>query len=171
MRFRQPARHFGINFRPRAENRANRFESAVQHHAKNQQHHKRHSGHAHAGAQQIHHRDHRRHNAARELDQPCADQVAHAFHVAHDPRNQHARLVRVVERHRQPPDMRLHFFAQLGNHAPGRFGEQLRQCVGSKALNHRRRDHSQHNHRQQVRLPLQNHVVQQIFCRRRQHQP
>ncbi len=59
--------------------------------------------------------DNRRQQAADEIDEPGADQVADAFHVAHDARHQHARLVGVVVRDRQPSNVLLHPAAQFGN--------------------------------------------------------
>ena len=60
---------------------------------------------------------HRRHEAAHELDQPGADQVAHAFDVAHDARHQHAALVRVVIGDRKSSDVLLYFLAQFRDQA------------------------------------------------------
>ena len=48
------------------------------------------------------------HQAADEFDQSRADQIAYAFHVAHDARDENAGFVRVVKRNRQPADVRLH---------------------------------------------------------------
>ena len=51
--------------------------------------------------------------AADEIHQAGADQVAHAFHVVHDARDQRAALVGVVVGDRQPADVLLHFPAQF----------------------------------------------------------
>ncbi len=44
---------------------------------------------------------------------PVPKQVAHAFHIAHDARNQRARLIRVVKRDRQARNVFLHLLAQF----------------------------------------------------------
>ena len=72
---------------------------------------------------------HRRQQAADEIHQPGADQVAHAFHVAHDARDQRAALVRVVVGHRQPADVLLHFAPQLGDQPLASFESS---CVSEK---------------------------------------
>ena len=54
-------------------------------------------------------------HAANKLNQAGADQVAHAFNVAHDARNQRAGAVLVVVGDGQQADMALHLAAHLGN--------------------------------------------------------
>ena len=48
-------------------------------------------GHERADVHQVSERDNRGQQAAGEIDQAGADEVAHAFDVAHDARNQRAR--------------------------------------------------------------------------------
>ncbi len=67
--------------------------------------------------QQKHERHHRGQQAADKLHQARPDQVAHAFHVAHDPRYQQARAVGIIKADRKAADMPLHLLAQLGDHA------------------------------------------------------
>ena len=58
---------------------------------------------------------------------PVPEQIAHAFHVAHDARDQGAGLVGVVIRNRQARNVCLHFLAKLGNQALRGLRKQLRQ--------------------------------------------
>src|SRR6516225_8565905 len=60
-------------------------------------------------------RDGRRQEAASELDQPSPQQIANAFYIAHDARNQIARLVGVIECDREPSDMFLYSSTQIGD--------------------------------------------------------
>ena len=62
--------------------------------------------------------------AADELDQAGADEVADAFHVGHDARDQHAGFVGIVVGDGQAADVLLHFAAQ--------FGDQLLAFNGKK---------------------------------------
>ena len=59
-------------------------------------------------------------SAADELHQAGADEVAHAFHVAHDARNQRAGAVFVVEATESRPRA-LHLAAHFGNQALAAF--------------------------------------------------
>ncbi len=90
-----------------------------------------------ADAQQHHQRDDGRHQAADEIHQARADQIAHAFDVGHDARYQHAALVGVVIADREASDVLLDFLAQLGDQSLAGFREQLRQGEGSDALDER----------------------------------
>ena len=94
----------------------------------------------------------RRQQAADEFHQARADQVAHAFDVGHDARDQHAALVGVVVADRQAADVLLDLLAQLGDQALAGFREQLRERERSDALDERRGQHGQHQRRQQLRL-------------------
>ncbi len=111
------------------------------------------------------------HHAARKIHQARADQIAQAFHVAHDPRDQRAGLIRIVKSDRQPADVRLHLFAQVGDHALRRFGEKLRQREGSDSLHRRCRPDRQRQRHQQAHLMLAHHVIDQELRGCRQDQP
>ncbi len=78
----------------------------------------------------------RGHHAADEFDQAGADEVAHAFDVAHDARNQHAALVGIVIADRQPADVLLDFLAKFRNQTLSGFGKKLRESKRRDALNH-----------------------------------
>ena len=87
----------------------------------------------------------RRQQSADELDQAGADQVADAFDIGHDARDQRAGLVGVVVGDRQPADMLLHFLPQLGDQPLRRLRQQLRQGERGDALD----DGRQYNRSQQ----------------------
>ena len=74
-------------------------------------------------------------NAADKIDQAGADEIADAFNVAHDARDEHAGFVGVVKGDGKAADVRLHLEAQLGDHALRGFREELREREGSKPLN------------------------------------
>ena len=135
-RFGQPAGDFGVDFAALAEDgpdvREGLAAAPSRRPARNSDGD---AGHQRADAQQNDQRDDGGHDAADELDQAGADQVAHAFHVGHDARDQHAGLVGVVIGHGQAADVRLHFAAQFGDQALRRLGQQLRQGKRGEALN------------------------------------
>ncbi len=147
-RFRKPSRNFAGNFWPRPENRANRLEGPADPEAKHQQNQESQARHRHARMNQVDQRDRRRHKSAGEFHQSGADQIADSFDVAHDPRNQHPGLVRVVERNGKPPDMCLHLPSQFGDHLLRRFGKKLRQAEGSESLHERRAENGKNDRRQ-----------------------
>ena len=62
---------------------------------------------------------------ARELDEAGPHQVPEPLHVVHDPRDEVARLVGVVEGDRQAAHVGLHLDAHLGDEPLRRLREQL----------------------------------------------
>src|ERR1700759_2115557 len=74
------------------------------------------------------------HDAADEVDQARSDQVADAFYIRHDARNQRTSAVAIVKANWQQPNMLLHLLSQIGNHALGSFGKQLRKRKRSDRL-------------------------------------
>ena len=74
-------------------------------------------------------------DAADEVDQAGADEVADAFDVGHDAGDEGAGAVLVVEGDGQAADVLLDLHAQLGDQALACLGEQLRERVGGDALN------------------------------------
>ena len=65
--------------------------------------------------------------AARELDEPGADEVPNALRVAHDARDQDAGLRGVEVADGQPHDVRLHALAHVGDRALRSDTEDLRE--------------------------------------------
>jgi hypothetical protein len=94
--FGEAAGDFGIYFGARAENRANGLEGLIQAEAEDDEDGAGHSGHQHADLQQNDQRKDRSHNATNKFNQAGADQIADAFDVTHDPRNQDAGFIGVV---------------------------------------------------------------------------
>jgi len=79
-------------------------------------------------------------------------------------------LVGVVEGHRKPSDMLLHFAAQLGDQALRGFGEQLREGEGGDALHQRGGHHGQDQRPQQAVVVFADDIVHQVLGGGRQHQ-
>ena len=96
-------------------------------------------------------------HAADEIHQPGADQVAHAFHVVHDARDQRAGFVGVVIAHRQPADVLLHLAPQLRDQALPFFGEQLGERERGDALNQRGGEHAADQRVEQPDLVFADH--------------
>ena len=106
-----------------------------------------------------------------EIHQAGADQVAHAFHVAHDARHQHAGLVGIVVGDRQPADVFLHRAAQFGDQplrrlrkqsASGRTRSRPGSAVAPSTTPHQRIE--------QLDLALADDVIDEILRRGGQHQ-
>ncbi len=107
--------------------------------------------------EEVNQREDRGHQSADEFHQARADQIAHAFDVAHDAGNQHAGLVGVVKGDGQPSDVGLHLAAQVGDHSLRRLRKKLRQREGSEALYDGGGEKAQNDGRKQVRpafLPI-----------------
>ena len=67
--------------------------------------------------------------AANKIHHASADQVANAFNIAHDARDQRAGAVSVVKRDWQAADVLLHLHAKIGDEALRGDREKLRQPV------------------------------------------
>ena len=109
-------------------------------------------------------------DAADEIHQAGADQVAHALDVVHDARNQGAGLIGVVVGHRQPADVLLHLAAQFGDQALAFFGKQLGEGERGDALNDGSGENSTHDPFEEVDLMLIDHIIDQEFRGARQDQ-
>ena len=116
-RLREPARDLGIDLAALAKDRADRPKGFIERNRKEQQESEGDAGHHGADAEQHHQRDTGGQQTADQIDQSSADQVANAFDIAHDARDQHAALGRIVKRNWQPADMRLHFLAKFRDQA------------------------------------------------------
>ncbi len=169
-RLGQPPRHLGVDLGPLAEDGPDGLERPLQDQHKCSHNHERQKRHAHAHIHEIRKCKQRRQHAADEVHHARPNQVAHALHVGHDARHQGAGAVLVVKRHRQPPDMRLHLHAQLGNQPLPLGREQLRQGIRRQSLDQRRRQHRPHDIRQQPHPVLGEHQVNQRTRRIRQNQ-
>ena len=137
-----------------AEDGANGLEGALQDKAEDQQHDKADQRHLHAELDEIAEGEERREDAAEEVDDASADEVADAFDVGHDAGDQGAGAVLIVEGDRQAADVRLDLHAQFGDEALAFFREQLSECVGGDALNDRGENDRSNDHRQQVQGAL-----------------
>ena len=102
-------------------------------------------------------------DAAGEIDQAGANEVADAFHVAHDAGDEHAGFVGVVVGDGQAADVRLHLAAQFGDHSLRRFGEKLGEANRSEPLHDGGGEHGQNERLQHRHLMVDHDVVEQEF--------
>ena len=101
---------------------------------RNKQEAEREDGHQGADSEQDDQRDTRGEQSAGKVDQPGSDQVAHAFYVAHNARDQDAALGGIMECDRQAPDVGLHLLPKFRDQALCSFRKQLGQRKGSDSL-------------------------------------
>ena len=115
-------------------------------------------------------RDDGRDDAARQLDEPVADDVPDAFGVGHDARDEDAGLRRVEVADRQARDVRLDAPAHVGDRALRRHAEHLRQRERRHRLDQRRGPGSQRQRHEQIRSAFPDDVVDQELRGRGQDQ-
>src|SRR5262249_26473867 len=114
-RFGESSRHLGVDLSPLAKNRTNRLKSFLKRQSETEQEPEGQRRHQRTDPEQHNQRNTRGEQSTYKIYKASADQVTHAFHITHDSRYQNTALGRIVERHGQPPDMRLYFLSQLGN--------------------------------------------------------
>ena len=114
-RFGQPSTDLGVDLAALPKDRTYSFERSLQSSGEENEAGESKQRHGDADAEQDHEGDHRGKQPAGKLDQSCADQVAHAFNVIHDARDQRAGLVGIVISHWKASNMRLHLLPQLRN--------------------------------------------------------
>ena len=112
-----------LSLRARAIDGPNHADGAVEGDAEADENREGDAGHKGADAQENDQRENAGHEAADEFDQAGADQVAEAFDVAHDARDQRAGFIGVVKGDGKAADVRLHLAAEVGNHALRGLGE------------------------------------------------
>ena len=105
-----------------------------------------------------------------ELHEPGADEVPDAFRVGHDARNQDAALRRVEVPNRQAHHVRLDVLAHLGDGALRRHAEHLGVGERRERVDRGREAGGKRQLRQQIPVAFADHVVHQVFRRRRQHE-
>ena len=114
--------------------------------------------------------DHGGQQPADEIHQSGADEVAHAFHVAHDARHQHAGLVGIVVGDGQAADVLLHPAAQFGDQFLRCFGKRLGERERGQALHQCGRQHDPDQRIEQPEMALADDVVNQVLGRIGQNQ-
>src|SRR5579863_3560070 len=114
-RLREPARDLSIDLAAFAKDGTNRAKGFVEGYGKKQQESEGDASHDRADAEQHNQRDAGGYQTADQIHQSSANQVANAFDIAHDARDQYATLGRIMERNRQPANMRLYFLAKVGD--------------------------------------------------------
>ena len=162
-RLREAPGDFRINLAALAEYRPDDGESPIQRQREATKGAHSNQSQRRADAKQQHQRNSCRDQSASEVHQPGAQQIANAFHVAHDARHQRSSLVRVVKRNREPGDMLLHLLPKLGNQALGGLRKQLRQRERSHALNQRGQQHRKNKRPQNRSVMLSDDIVDEEF--------
>ena len=162
-RLRQPTGDFSINFAALAKDRTDSPKSFVERQSKEQQESERDGGHEGTDAEQHDQRDSRSHQASDQIDQSSTDQVADAFDIAHDARDQHAAFGRIVKRDWQPADMRLNFLTELRDQPLRGLRQQLGQRKRCDSLNHGGGQHAQHQRLEQLSVVFDDDAVDQVF--------
>ena len=110
------------------------------------------------------------HEAAEELDQSGADQVADAFDVVHDARNNLAGFVCVVEGDGEAADVLLDFLAEFGDEALAGFGEKLGEREAGDALDGGGGDDGGDEGEQEIGAVLADDGVDQVLARHRENE-
>ena len=169
-RFGEAAGNFGVDLGTRAENGADGGEGFINQQPEGEQDAERNERHQGADAQQNDQRQGASHQTAEKLDQASANQVADAFDIAHDARDQFAGLVRIVIIDGKTADMGLDALAHIGDHALRRFGKKLSERKRSDALNDGCGDDDEHDRQQQIGLVFADHIIEKIFRREGQCQ-
>ena len=164
-------RDLRVELRALAEDRPDRPERLVQDDAEAHEEREGHERHRRADLEEDDERDRGREQSARELDEARPDEVSHALDVAHDPRDESARLVRVEVRDREPSDVRLDLSAQLRDETLRGLGQKLRQRERRDPLDERRRDDGAEERQEHLGASLADHVVDQELRRRRKDEP
>ena len=169
-RFGEAAGDFRVEPGTRAVDGPNHADGAVEGDAEADENREGDAGHKGADAQENDQGETAGHDAAHELDQARADQIAQAFDVAHDARDQGAGFIGVVKGDGKAADVSLHLAAEVGNHALRGLGQQLRERVGGDALNRGRGQNGERQGGEQIYLALADDVVDQEFrgCRQRE---
>src|SRR5439155_11936703 len=126
-RFGQTPGDLGVDLPALTKYRPNRLKRFLQSHGEKEQEAERKRGHQRTDSEQNEQRNAGSQQATHEINQPSPDQVAHAFHVAHNARDQDSAFGRIVERHWQSADVGLNFLPEFGDQALRRLGEQLSQ--------------------------------------------
>ncbi len=159
----QPAGDLRVDLAALAEDGPDGTKRLAQAGAKDSQESEGDSGHDRTDAHENDERYDRRQQAADKIDQTGADEVTNAFHVAHDARHQHSRLVGIVVRDGEPPNVLLHPASQFGNESLRRFRQSLGQRKRGQSLDDGGGEHHSHERVEQVQVPFSDHVVYQIL--------
>ena len=166
----EPACNLGVDLSAFAKNGTDCRECLVQGNRETEQRADGDERHLRTGAEQQNQRDPGSENSAGEINQTRAQQIAHAFNITHDARNQIPGLVAVVKSHRQARNVRLHLLPQLGYESLCRFRQQLSQRKRRHALNQCGREHEQDQRPQLLNVMFVDDRVDQELGRVRQHQ-
>ena len=167
-RFREPACDLGVDRATFAEQWTQALEGECHHPAEGQQHDERRRRQRPVEIKEDREGEGGREKAAEELNETGADEVAYAFGVGHDARDEHARLCRIEVRDGQTKDVRLDALPHLGYRPLRGHAHHLRQREGGDRL-HDRGEHGEAGERhQQVGAVFSDDVVDEDLGRPRQ---
>jgi hypothetical protein len=120
-RFGEAACYLGINLAAFAENGSDRLEGPAQCSGKATQRANGDQSQWHTRTKQQHKRNASRDQPSSKIHQPGAQQIANAFYVGHNARDQRSGFVGIIESHRQVGNVRLHLLAEVRNQPLRRF--------------------------------------------------
>ena len=168
--FGEASGDFGVDLPALAEDRPHRPERVPHRRTERQQHDE---GNQRQRPVQIEEDDDRGrgcHDAANELHQAGADEIADPFGVIHYPRHEGARLRRIEIPDRQPGDVRLDPAPHVGDRTLSSDAKNLRQRERSDRLHHRRCAGSDRERHQPFHPSFADHIVDQVLRCGGQHQ-
>ncbi len=164
-RFGEAARDLSVDFGALAEDGTDGLEGLLQDEAEDDKDAEGEQRHAAADADEDAEGDDGGEDSADEFEQAGTDEVADAFDVGHDARDQGAGAVFVVEGDGQAADVVLNLGAELRDETLAGSGEQLGERVGGDALNKGGSGDGADNVWQQMDLMLIHHVVDEVTRR------
>ena len=162
--FGEAAGDLGVDLGALAEDGADGFEGALEDGSENEKDDEGDERHLDAELDEIGEGEDGGKDAAEEVDDACADEVTDAFDVGHDARYEGSGAVLVIEGYGQAADVGLDLHAEFGDEALTRFGEELGERERGYALEDGRGDDYAHDGREQMKLMLSHHVIDEVFC-------
>ena len=113
--FRETAGNFGVDLGPFAEDGSDGLEGALKDETEYDENSKAHDRHLHAELDEVAEGEEGGEDAAKEVNDTGADEIANPFDVGHDPGDESAGAVFVVKSYRKATDVGLHPHAQLSD--------------------------------------------------------
>ncbi len=161
-RFGKAAGDLGVDLGALTEDGADGLEGTLENKSKDHQDDKGDERHLHAELDEVDKGEDGGEQAAEEVDNAGADEVADAFDVGHDAGDEGAGTVGVVEGYGETAYVDLDLHAQLGDEALAGFGEKLRERERSDSLNDRGKDDDADDDGQQAKLMLAHNVIDEV---------
>lgn len=164
-RFGEAAGNLGVDFGAGAVDGANGLEGATDGDAEGGESADGHGGHGNVDAEKDGESEEGSENAAGKFDEAGADEIADAFDVGHDARDESAGFVGVVIGDGKAADVSLDLGAELGDHALRGFREKLREGVGAESLDEGGGENGKNDGNEEMDLALGEDVVDEEFRR------